>query len=325
MRIFDWKKLFIATGILILLIAIFRGCIISCSMKNTSESTSKNETSLSDSPTISMYDDDDDKIISVSLEEYLVGVVAAEMPASFSDEALKAQAVAARTYTLRRINNGGCESGADICADSKCCQAYSSDEKLKKNWGTNYRSNMTKIVNAVESTSGQALYYNGELIEALYHAASGGQTEDSENVFASSQPYLRGVKSTNEKGSSHMTGTVTLTKSKFASTINKQWPRAKLNANKLKEQFKIIEHYDSGRVKSVKLNKITVTGREFRTILGLDSAMFSFELQGDNVIIRTLGYGHGVGMSQAGANGMAKSGSDYREILLYYYTGVEIR
>lgn len=325
MRIFDWKKLFIAAGLLILLIAVFRGCIISCSMKNTNRSSTKSETILSEGPTISMYDDDTDKTISISLEEYLVGVVAAEMPASFSEEALKAQAVAARTYTLRRINNGGCESGADICGDSKCCQAYSSETKLKKNWGANYNSNIAKVANAVLSTSGQALYYDGELIEALYHAASGGQTEDSENVFASSQPYLRGVKSTNEEGSSHMTGTTTLSKSKFTSAINKQWPNAKLNADKLKDQFKILECYDSGRVKTVKLNKITVTGRELRTALGLDSAMFSFELSSNDVIIRTLGYGHGVGMSQAGANGMAKKGSDYCEILHYYYTGVEIR
>ncbi len=316
----NWKRLFGVAALLVLVILLLRGCIYACSRK---DEANKDRQEVSRGKTISLYLHETGQRTTLPLEEYLVGVVAAEMPASFHVEALKAQAVAARTYTLSRLK-GGCTSECDLCSDSGCCQAYNTDAACKEKWGANYTQNIKKIRDAVEETQGEALYYDGELIEALYHAASGGQTEDSENVFASARPYLRGVESENEVGSSHITDEERLTRKAFVKAVNAAWPKAKLKAGSLPDQVKITERFDSGRVKAIKLGGVTVTGRELRSALELRSAWFTIEFTSDEVVINTRGYGHGVGMSQAGANGMAQEGATYREILAHYYTGTTI-
>lgn len=162
------------------------------------------------------------------------------------------------------------------------------------------------------------------LIEALYHAASGGKTEDSENVFASAQPYLRSVNSANEVGASHMTDEERLSRKSFIKTINAVWPEAKLKDSKLEEQVEVTARFASGRVQAVRLGGASATGRELRGALELYSAWFTLDITKSEVVIKTKGYGHGVGMSQAGANGMAREGAVYEEILAHYYSGVSI-
>ena len=319
----NWKRVFVLAGIAGFLILLLRGCMFACQDKQSVGN--KEETQIQVGQEVTLYLHETGQRVTLPLEEYLVGVVAAEMPASFHMEALKAQAVAARTYTLTRLNAGGCTSGCDLCSDSKCCQAYDTDEACRKKWGSSYAANIKKMREAVIETEGEAIYYDGKLIEALYHAASGGMTEDSENVFASARPYLRSVDSKNEVGSSHITDEERLTRKEFVKAVNAAWPKAKLSADKLEEQVKVTERFESGRVETIRLGGATATGRELRGALELRSANFTIKLTQNDVIIDTRGYGHGVGMSQAGANGMAQDGATYDEILKHYYTGVEIK
>ncbi|MEL7601520.1 MAG: stage II sporulation protein D [Bacillota bacterium] len=317
----NWKRVFVLAGIAGFLILLLRGCVFAC--QDQQNIGDREEVQIQTGREITLYLHETGQRETLPLEQYLVGVVAAEMPASFHIEALKAQAVAARTYTLTRLN-GGCSSGCDVCSDSTCCQAYDTDEACRKKWGSNYAANIQKIREAVIETGGEALYYDGKLIEALYHAASGGMTEDSENVFASARPYLRSVDSKNEVGSSHITDEERLTRKEFVKAVNATWPKAKLSADKLEDQVEIKERFESGRVESIRLGGVTATGRELRGALELRSANFTITYTKSDVIIDTRGYGHGVGMSQAGANGMAEDGATYQEILKHYYTGVEI-
>ena len=280
------------------------------------------------SAVIAVYDDENDCVRSMPLEEYLCGVVAAEMPASFEPEALKAQAIAARTFTLRHLAACGgtpCgRLGADICTDSACCQSYRSPEQLAEKWGTDAEYYSGRIREAVYGTAGEVATYDGELIEALYHSTAGGVTENSENVFASAEPYLVSVASPGEEGTAHYAETTTFSSKSFATKLNAAFPKAGLSEKKLEEQVRIISRYASGRVESVQIGAIEVTGRQLRGALDLPSANFTIEFTDGDVRIATLGYGHGVGMSQYGANAMAKEGADYRAILQHYYTGIEI-
>ncbi len=274
---------------------------------------------------ITVFNHREDKLEKLSVEEYLYGVVAAEMPASFELEALKAQAVAARTFCCYCILHRGCGSNeqADVCTNSQCCQAYASEEKLRSSWGDNYDKNSGKVYKALEQTRGLVMLYEGQPIEALFHASSGGSTENSENVFSAARPYLRAVISPNEVGS-RQSGSVTLSYSDFIAKVNKAYPKAGIKLKNLIEQVAIENNYSSGRVKSLKLGKTSITGKQARKLFGLDSTMFTIMFTGDEVVFSTKGFGHGVGMSQSGANGMAKEGKDYQQILTHYYTGITI-
>ena len=299
---------------LCLLIAGIRGCAISRKQR------AQNITS----PDIAVFSDGE--VVVMPLNKYLIGVVGGEMPASFPLEALKAQAVAARTYALRRMaayGGEGCgKGGADICTDSACCQAYTPPEELENSFGKNSRRYMDKLIEAVYSTDGEVILYDGSPIEALYHSSAGGRTEDAQNVFSSALPYLVGVESPGEEGSKYH-GEQEYTPKEFAAAINKKWPDANLNRKKLQSQVKILSRYDSGQVESLKLGNVTVSGKELRKLLGLNSANFTIDIS-DTVLIRTTGYGHGVGMSQYGARAMALEGATYLEILTHYYTGVDV-
>ena len=300
----------LAAVVAIVLLCAVRGCIIS------RQPNEKPEGMLS----ISLYDRASGKTEEMPLEEYLIGVVGAEMPASFPLEALKAQAVAARTYAVRHMTafgGSGC-SGADICTGSGCCQSYKSTEQLKKKFGGDARQYMDKLRQAVYETEGEYAAYNGEPIEALYHSSAGGRTEDAQNVFSAALPYLVG-----EETAGKYAAEVRVSLGEFTNRVNKKWPAAKLKKNRLGEQVKVVSRYDSGRVKELKLNKVTVSGRELRRLFDLNSANFTLSI-GEKVTIRTKGYGHGVGMSQYGARAMALEGAGYEEILKHYYTGVEI-
>lgn len=274
--------------------------------------------------TIKVYDHRADKLVDMDLEEYIVGVVSAEMPAYYDFEALKAQAVASRTYTLYSMAHGGCHTNpdADVCTNSKCCQAFSSHERMQNTWKNDYANNYNRVAQAVMGTAGEVLVYDGKLCDALYHACSGGQTEDSEHVYANALPYLRGVTSPYEDPM--RTEDVALKTDALVELIAAKYPESGITESSVRDGIVIEKAYASGRVETLRLGKTTVTGKQARNLFGLRSTMFTVEWTKDGIVFHTKGYGHGVGMSQNGANGMAKHGSNYQEILLHYYTGVSI-
>lgn len=252
------------------------------------------------------------------------GVVSAEMPASYEIEALKAQAVVARTYTAYKIEHAGKHPEADICDDSACCQAWISKENRFSKWNEEEREgNWNKIVEAVDSTKGKIITYNGEPINAFFHSNSGGTTETVSNVWGGTDyPYLQSVETSGEEGYSQYESNVTLTREELIEKLKEKHPEVQINYEQ-EEAIKITEYTESGRVKNIQFGNIDISGVEARTLLGLRSAKFSIEI-GDNIVFNVTGYGHGVGLSQTGADSMAKQGSNFEQIINHYYTGIKI-
>lgn len=266
----------------------------------------------------------------INFEDYVKGVVSGEMPASFEMEALKAQAVAARTYSLSKIIRSGDGGNPDhpsapICDDTHC-QVYRSPEELKEIKSAEWMdTGWQRIQEAVDSTRGQLMYYQGALVEqALFHSSSGGRTENSEDVFVSALPYLRSVDSPYEVAAPHQNEQVSISLGEFTKKIKGAHPREDIGSIN-SSTVKVVSRSEGGRVIDIKIGAITLKGREIRELFGLPSADFTISIQGDSVIFTSDGYGHGVGMSQWGANGMAQAGYNYKEILSHYYSGVEIR
>ncbi|MGI6112993.1 MAG: stage II sporulation protein D [Mahellales bacterium] len=264
------------------------------------------------------------------LEEYVIGVVAAEMPAAFELEALKAQAVVARTYVsnrLLRLGKTGCSEypSADVCDRSDHCQAWIDQKAMEEKWGKiNYYKYIRKITTAVEETAGLILIYDNAPIEAVFHSTSGGKTENSEDVWNEALPYLRSVVSDGEENAPKFTDTKTYTVSDFISILEMRYPSIDIDKKNLKESIRLGEITEGGRVKDLTIGNITMEGTEFRELFNLNSTNFKIKVKGSEVVINTIGYGHGVGMSQYGANSMAEKGSSYIEILQHYYQGVDI-
>lgn len=278
---------------------------------------------------INVYRHDSGKTESIAFEDYVKGVVSGEMPASFEMEALKAQAVAARTYSLSKIIRSGDGGNPDhpsapVCDDTHC-QVYRSPDELKVLKSAEWmNTGWTKIVEAVESTKGQLLYYQGALVEQpLFHSSSGGKTENSEDVFVSALPYLRSVDSQYEAAAPHQNEQVKITLSEFKQKIKQSYPNEPLGTLD-SNTIKVTNRSTGGRVATMQAGNLTVKGREIRDLFGLRSANFTVSVQGNSVLFVTDGYGHGVGMSQYGANGMAQAGYNYIDILTHYYTGVEV-
>ena len=252
----------------------------------------------------------DGRVVSLELEDYVTGVVGAEMPALFNSEALKAQAVIARTYALKANSMGR------TLSDNESTQSYKDNGELAGIWGSNYSSYYSKIKDAVNSTKGVYLTYNGNYIEAVYHSTSNGRTEDSSNVWGNSYPYLVSVDSVYDNSNPSFS----ISKSFSYSDIS-----SKLGINvSSNTEFNILGYTSGGRVSSISVDGTEFSGVSFRSMLGLRSTDFDISKIDDGVVITTRGYGHGVGMSQYGANGMAKAGYSYRDILLHYYPGVVI-
>lgn len=245
------------------------------------------------------------------LEEYIIGVVGAEMPASFNKEALKAQSVVARTYALKSIKNN-----KQLTSDNST-QNFKDNNELKKMWGSSYNTYYNKIKSAVLETKGLYLSYNNDYVDAVYHSTSNGNTEDAVYVWGNSVPYLKSVSSEYDNTNKNYNSIITLTYNEISNKLK--------NSIDSNTKFNIISRTSGNRVKEIEINGTTYSGVEFRKLLNLRSADFSIENNGANVVISTNGYGHGVGMSQYGANGMANNGSSYRDILLHYYTGVSIK
>lgn len=245
------------------------------------------------------------------LEEYIIGVVGAEMPASFNKEALKAQSVVARTYALKSIKNN-----KQLTSDNST-QNFKDNNELKKMWGSSYNTYYNKIKSAVLETKGLYLSYNNDYVDAVYHSTSNGNTEDAVYVWGNSVPYLKSVSSEYDNTNKNYSSSITLTYNEISNKLK--------NSIDSNTKFNIISRTSGNRVKEIEINGTTYSGVEFRKLLNLRSADFSIENNGANVVISTNGYGHGVGMSQYGANGMANNGSIYTDILLHYYTGVSIK
>lgn len=259
------------------------------------------------------------KVENIPLEDYLVGVVAAEMPADFNEEALKAQALTARTYIVKQMlskDHLGLPKGA-VVGDTELYQVYESNDILRKNWGMDYNKKMKKILTAVRATNGQVITYKGQVITASFFSTSNGYTENSEDYWPNAFPYLRSVASPWDIDSPKFSNQRILSTKEFETMLG-----VKLSGNTTIGN--ITKRTTGKRVGMVNFNGKVLTGRDIRDKLDLKSSDFSWVRKGDNIIISTRGYGHGVGMSQYGANGMAQEGKNYEEIIKYYYKGVDI-
>ena len=276
--------------------------------------------------TIKLLHTEDNKVEEISLDEYLYGVVSAEMPASFEEEALKAQAVVARTYTIYKIvNNDGKHKDADICDSPNCCQAWISKEDRFAKWDdAEAQGNWNKIVNAVNSTQGKIITYNGEPINAFFHSNSGGSTEAPIDVWGGSgYPYLQAVTTSGEDAYSQYSSEAEFTKQEFEDKIKEEHSDFEIDFDE-EDCIKIEEYTDGNRVKKIKVGNLELSGVEIRNIFGLRSANFEVNIEKDKIKFSVIGYGHGVGMSQTGADSLAKEGKTYEEIIHHFYTDVEI-
>ena len=268
---------------------------------------------------------DGDTIRDMTMEDYLMGVTAAEMPASFAEEALKAQAVAARTYTLYKLTSGGNHGDtADICTDSTCCQAYISLEGARSNWGEQADALEEKIRTAVTDTDGEAILYGGVPILAVFHSSSAGLTRAAGQVWQNDLPYLQPVDSPEASASiPNYYSRVDFSPETIREKLLARIPAADL-AGDQKTWLKNAVRDSAGSVETVEVGGVTVKGSTVRAALGLRSACFEWELQDGRFAFYVTGHGHGVGLSQYGANAMAEAGADYKTILTHYYTGVTV-
>ncbi len=275
--------------------------------------------------TIKLLHQDTKKVEEVNLDEYVACVVSAEMPVSYDMEALKAQAIVARTYTIYKITTSKKHSDADICDKSTCCQAWISKENRLKKWNKeDANSNWNKISQAVNDTIGKIVTYNGNPINAFFHSNSGGKTEVPLYVWGGTgYPYLQVVETAGEDAYSQYSSEAKFTQKEFIKKVTEKHKDFKIDF-KEKDCIQITQRDESDRVVTVKIGNLNLSGVETRTLLGLRSSNFEVEINDDEVLFKVIGYGHGVGMSQTGADAMAKQGSNYEEIIKHFYTGVEI-
>ncbi len=282
---------------------------------------------------IRIYLSDEKRIIELPLEKYIYGVVAAEMPANFHKEALKAQALAVRTYIIDRLNRkdfsdlarwGNIAKKAHV-TDTIMHQVYKTDEDLQRVWGSEYKSNQKKIRQAVAETAGQIITYKGKPIYAAFFSTSNGYTENSEDYFKQKYPYLRSVSSSWDRLSPKYIQEQTLTFQQFISQLEKKTGRTvSMPASAEGKLIQVTARTEGKRIAKVKIGDWIFSGREVREALQLASTDFEVEVQEKKVKFTSRGYGHGVGMSQWGANLMAKEGKSVAEIVKHYYQGVEI-
>lgn len=275
--------------------------------------------------TIKLLHGKTNEIEEVKLDEYLCNVVSAEMPATFEVEALKAQAIVARTYTIYKISNGSKHEGADICDSASCCQAWISKEDRIARWeGSAQEENWNKIVTAVESTIGKVIVYDGKPINAFFHSNSGGKTEIPINVWGGSGfPYLQVVETSGEDAYTQYHSEVTLTKEELISKMKEKYSDFEIDFTD-SSCIQVTEITDSNRVRTLKIGNKNISGVEARSILGLKSTNFLVTIEGENIKFEVTGYGHGVGMSQTGADALAKQGKSYEKIIKHFYVGVDI-
>ena len=250
--------------------------------------------------------DTTDKLLTVELEEYIIGVVAGEMPALFSEEALKAQAIASRTYLINHLQSN------NSISNTTDDQVYLTKEEMKEKWKDDYDKYYNKIKEAVTATKGLIMYYNNEPIKAYYFSTSNGYTASSISVFNEQRDYLTSVESPFDQDNSN---TIEISKQDFCNKLD-------ISCNQI--SITNIIKDNSNRVSKITINNKEFKGTQVRKLLSLRSTDFTFNIKETTIEIITKGYGHGVGMSQYGANNMAKIGYTYEEILKYYYQDVKI-
>lgn len=256
------------------------------------------------------------KYTAMDIEEYLTGVVLGEMPADFEPEALKAQAVAARTYTVKTLQTGGKHGNGSICTDPVCCQAFVSEEAYLSKGGT--QENLEKVRTAVLDTSGWVLTYEGELIEATYFSCSGGKTEDAAAVWGTDYPYLQAVSSPGEESATHYSDTTCYTREELERKTGCTL------AGDPCDWFETKSYTPGGGIDTMEICGKAYSGTQLRKLLGLPSTIMTISSAGEKITIVTKGYGHRVGMSQYGADAMAVAGSNFIEILAHYYPGTQL-
>lgn len=292
------------------------------------EQTARQEYDYKQYNTIKLLHASTAEVEELPLDTYLYGVVSSEMPASFEKEALKAQAVVARTYTIYKIqNNSQKHEGADICDNSACCQAWISKEDRLAKWEESTREEYwNKIVTAVEETKGKIITYEGKPINAFFHANSGGKTEIPVNVWGggSNLPYLQVVETAGEEGYTQYASEVELTQEEILNKLKEKYADIQIDFTK-EEEVQIIDYTDSQRVKTVRFGNHELSGVETRTIFGLKSTNFEITKQEGKIKFSVKGYGHGVGMSQTGADALAKQGKTAEDIIHHFYQDVEIK
>ena len=280
---------------------------------------------------IKVYITKEKKIKELALEEYTRGVVAAEMPVEFNIEALKAQAVAARTFAVAHMEVYGGKkypkaNGADV-TDTVDCQVYMDKDARLNSWPKSSSGEYwNKITQAVQETNGQVLKYSGKLVtEPYYFAISSGKTENSDDILGKDIPYLKSVSSPGEESDHNKyKSQVKMSYSSFVNKVKSEYSNSNLNIFNVKSSINIISRTDPGSVREIKLGNNTITGSKFRSMMSLNSANFSIKYNITDIEINCVGYGHDVGMSQWGANVMSKQGKNYKDILTHYYSGVSI-
>lgn len=273
------------------------------------DNTNVNNTTNSSVSEITVYRSNG-SVINLNITDYLIGVVSSEMPASFNLEALKAQSVLARTYALKAKQTG------KKLTDTVSTQSYIDMDQMKNKWGNSFNTYYNKIKNAVENTNGEYLSYNGNYIEALYHSTNNGKTESSLDVFGNYYPYLISVSSEYDKNASSYLRTINMSLDTISNKLG-----LSLNNDSV---INILSYTDGGNIKEININGNNFSGKKVRELLGLRSADFDISISDNNANITTRGYGHGVGMSQYGANGMANAGYGYKDILSHYYPGTTL-
>lgn len=307
---------------IILVIALPALTIRGCSWQREME-----ENDLVKGPDIKVYFHESGQTESIPLEEYLVGVVAAEMPALFEPEALKAQAVAARTYALKRLGQENqFHQGADICTSHIHAQAWISKAQMQKKWGKlSFEANFAKIQRAVQETAGLVVVYDGKLIDPVYHATCGSKgTENSEEVWKYPVPYLKGVNCFEGQNIKAAKGEIIVSLKQLDKIFGTDVSSRAVLTKQGSKPFEVLAKTPRGRVKKIRVGEKVFTGGQFRASLGLRSTDFNWKIDGDKVQFTTNGNGHAVGMCQYGANHLAKDKNDFKKILTYYYKQVRI-
>lgn len=305
--------------------------VFSCDISTSNEDRPREKRNLVESDlNISMYNHETNEIMEIELEKYTVGVIAGETPANFEMEALKAQAVAARTYVLWRRSlykdtGHPDHPGAFVCNNYAHCQEWLSEDELEERHGKSWmKKNLPKLEEAVMSTKGVIMTYNMKPIEPLYHSTSGGRTENSEDVFSAEVPYLRAVSSPYEEKSPVLVDHYEISTKDFIFQLKERYNDFSIDESKISSEIDILERTDGGTIRRIQIGNKEFSGREIRELFGLRSSNFTVDIKFNNIEFTTRGYGHGVGMSQWGANGMAEEGKTFDEILKHYYQGVSL-
>lgn len=316
----------ILTPIIISIISYWGVDIDEKTYENNEKQIINYETVNKNSPEIVVYNHKTDKNENIDIEKYLYGVLAGEMPTNFDIEALKAQAIAARSYVLHKQENGpnNKHEKAVVCTDHTHCQEYKSYEELKEIKGEDWiKNDYEKIKKAVDETKGQVITYDDKVILPLYFSTSSGKTENSEEVFSGETPYLRSVESPYDDKSPKYVSQLIINKDDFINKLKNSFDD--IIISNVNNDVKILSRSEGGSVNQIKVGNKELKGRDIRSIFNLNSSNFDITMNENEIVFDVKGFGHGVGMSQWGANGMAKEGYLYYEILSHYYTGIKIK